>query len=272
MLHLPFHLALALTLEGLRTWTIIDNVQYNFQKIYGYVDRLIGETPDINNLDEFSPQQGADIVSALNDTIQSFKFEMKAGTNYIDEALASLGRAWGDDPALLGNTTVPGVDGTPTKTEALQFYYAELVSLVQNEQFRANSLYVPDVQVKAANGSGVAQMDAYFAVFRMVFIYFFVCAGLILIFMAVFRRMSIGARDRYDEVMISMRMVVGLTLGFLALMGMMSQKVVQYIDSGVLLPTLMFALIFSKFCIFLRIRPRPPRSNIPPSTERMNCY
>jgi hypothetical protein len=247
MLHLPFHLSLALTLEGLRTWTIIDNVQYNFQKIYGYLDKAIGETPNVNNLDEFSAEQGSNIVRTLNDTIQSFKFEMKVGPNYIDKALKSLNMTWSDDPTILGNTTVPGVDGMPTKTQALQFYYTELVSLVQNEQFRANSLYVPDVQVKAANGSGVAQLDAYFAVFRMIFIYFFVSAGLLMIFMGVFRKMSIGARDRYDEIMIGMRIVIGLTLGFLALMGMMSQQVVRYIDSGVLLPTLLFSLIVGKF-------------------------
>ena len=220
-------------------------MQYNFQKIYGYLDKVVGETPDVNNLDDFSSKQGSDIVNSLNDTINSFKFEMKAGSpNYIQKALTSLNMTWSDDPTILGNTTVPGVDGTPTKTEALKFYYTELVSLVQNEQFRANSLYVPDVQVKAANGSGTAQLDAYFAVFRMIFIYFFVCAGLIMIFTGVFRKMSIGARDRYDEIMIGMRIVIGLTLGFLALMGMMSQQVVKYIDSGVLLPTLLFSLIF----------------------------
>jgi hypothetical protein len=117
---------------------------------------------------------------------------------------------------------------------------------VQNEQFKSNSLVVPEVQIKAANGSGVAQMDAYFAIFKMIFIYFFICTALIMILLGVFRSMSIGERDKVDRSLIMFRVGMGVFLGLLGLMGLMDDRITSYINSGALLPTLLFVLILGK--------------------------
>jgi len=237
MLHLPFHLCLALTLEGLRTWTVIANVQYNFQKVYGYVDKVIGETPDVFRLEEFNSTTGAQIVSTLNDTVKSFGFDESSSWDYMQTALTKLKLAWQDDPATIG---------AQTKGEVLKFYFTELVSLFQNEQFVANSLVVPESQILAAKGSGVAKMDAYFAVFKMIFIYFFVCTAFVMFLLGIFRSMSIGPRDKFDKVMISVRMAMGLFLGLMGLMALMDEHITSYIQSGVLLPTLLFVLVFGE--------------------------
>ena len=252
MLHLPFHLFLALTLEGLRTWTIIANVQYNFKKIYGYVDEVIGQTPDVFRLQELNATTGDAIVDTLNKTIVSFGFDKASTWSYMQTALTKLRLGWEDDAATISAgvpaaAMVAGSDGSNNKSAVLQFYFTELVSLVQNEQFVANSLVVPDVQVKAAKGSGVAQMEAYFAVFKMIFIYFFTSTAFVIFILGVFRSMSIGPRDKYDSIMIGVRMAMGLLLGMLGLLATMDQNITNYINSNVLLPTLLFALIFSKF-------------------------
>jgi hypothetical protein len=237
MLHLPFHLSLALTLEGLRTWTIIANVQYNFQKVYGYLDKVIGDTPDVFRVEEFNATTGAKIVSTLNDTVKTFGFDKSSSWGSMQTALTKLDLAWNDDPATIG---------AQSKSEVLNFYFTEFVSLFQNEQFVANSLVVPDIQVKAAKGSGVAKMEAYFAVFKMIFIYFFVCTAFVMFLLGTFRSMSIGPRDKFDRVMISVRMAMGLLLGLLGLMALMDEHITNYINSGVLLPTLLFVLLFGK--------------------------
>lgn len=245
MLHLPFHLCLALTLEGLRTWTIIANVQYNFKKIYGYLDKVIGNTPDVYRLGELSPDTGAKIVSTLNDTVNSFGFDDSTSWDSIQTVLSKLRLAWQNDAATIG-AGVPG-GGAQDKSAVLRFYFDEFVSLFQNEQFIANNLLVPEIQVQAANGSGAAQMEAYFAVFKMIFIYFFVCTAFVLILLGVFRSMSIGPRDKIDRILIIVRIVMGVFLGLLGLMALMDEHITSYINSGVLLPTLLFVLIFGKF-------------------------
>jgi hypothetical protein len=237
MLHLPFHLSLALTLEGLRTWTVIANVQYNFNKVYGYIEKVIGETPDVFRLEEFNATTGADIVDSLNSTAKAFKFDKSASWDYMQTALTKMDLAWQDDPATIG---------TQSKADVLRHYFTEFVSLFQNEQFVSNSMVVPSAKVDAADGSGVAKMDAYFVVFKMVFIYFFVCTALVMIVLGVFRRMTLAVRDRYDNVMITVRMAMGLLLGLLALMALMDDRISSYINSGVLLPTLLFVLLFGK--------------------------
>jgi hypothetical protein len=237
MLHLPFHLSLALTLEGLRTWTVIANVQYNFKKVYGYIEKVIGETPDVFRLDEFNATTGAEIVDSLNSTAKTFKFDKSASWDYMQTALTQMKLAWQDDPATIG---------PKTKSDVLKFYFTEFVSLFQNEQFVSNSMVVPSVQVKAAKGSGVAKMEAYFAVFKMIFIYFFICTGLVMIILGVFRRMTLTVRDKYDHVMITVRMAMGVFLALLALMALMDDRITSYINSGVLLPTFLFVLIFGE--------------------------
>jgi hypothetical protein len=248
MLHLPFHLCLALTLEGLRTWTIIANVQYNYKKVYGYIDKVIGQTPEVYNLDEFNSTTGDKIVKTLNDTIISFGFEKSATWGLMQKALTQMQLGWRDDNATI-STLVPGSNGTASKSATLQFYFTELASLVQNEQFVANSLVVPDVQIKAANGSGVAKMEAYFAVFKMIFMYFFVCTAFVVFVLGLFRAMSIGSRDKYDKIMITVRMAMGIFLGVLGFLVVMDKHFTNYINSNVLLPTLLFALLFSKFIL-----------------------
>jgi hypothetical protein len=245
MLHLPFHLSLALTLEGLRTWAVIANVQYNFKKVYGYIDKVIGETPDVFRLEEFNATTGDEIVNTLNDTIKSFGFDDSASWASMQTALTKLRLGWQDDPAVIG-TSVPGA-GAQNRSGILKFYFTEFVSLVQNEQFVANSLVVPEIQVKAANASGVAKMEAYFAIFKMIFIYFFVCTAIVMFILGVFRSMSIGPRDKYDRMMITVRMAMGLLLGLLGLLALMNEHFTSYINSGVLLPTLLFVLTFGEF-------------------------
>jgi hypothetical protein len=235
MLHLPFHLSLALTLEGLRTWTIIANVQYNFDKVYGYIDKVIGQTPDVYRLDQFNATTGSEIVNTLNDTIKSFGFDDSSSWPYMQNALTKLNLSWADDPSTIGSQT---------KGEVLKFWYTELASLVQNEQFVANSLVVPEVQVEAAKGSGVAQMDAYLEVFKMIFIYWFFCTAFVMILLGVFRAMSIGLQDKFDKIMINLRILFGFMLGLLGLLSYIGAHITSYIDSGVLLPTLLFVLLF----------------------------
>ena len=244
MLHLPFHLCLALTLEGLRTWTIISNVQYNFKKIYGYIDQVIGQTPNVFRLEELDSSTGDKIVKTLNETVKSFGLDKSDSWSSMQKALTNLSLGWADDMTVL-KEKVPGADAQ-NKSGILQFYFTEFVSLVQNEQFASNSLVVPEVQLKAAKGSGVAEMQAYLAIFEMIFIYFFICTSFVMIILGVFRSMSIGPSDKYDKVMITVRMTTGLLLGALAFLALMNDNVTNYINSGVLLPTLLFVLIFGE--------------------------
>lgn len=239
MLHLPFHLSLALTLEALRTWAIISNVQYNFKKIYGYIDKIIGQTPNVFRLEEFNATSGAQIVDYFNETATSLGFDKSASWDEMQTALAKLRLGWADDPTVINA-------GAHNKSSVLKFYFNEFVSLLQNEQFVANNLVVPEVQLKAAKGSGVAQMDAYFAIFKMIFIYFFVATAFVIFILGVFRSMSIGPRDRHDNVMIGVRMGMGLFLALLGLLALMNEHITKYIDSGLLLPTFLFCLIFGK--------------------------
>lgn len=245
MLHLPFHLCLALTLEGLRTWTIVANVQYNFKKVYGYIDSVVDQTFNVYRMEELNATTGNNIISTLNSTILSFGFDKSDSWGYMQTALTKMRLSWQNDATTI-NAPVPGIHDNSNKTAVLEFYFNEFVSLFQNEQFKANGLVVPDVQIKAAKGSGIVQLQAYFSVFRMIFIYFFVCTSVVVFSLGFFRSMSIGPRDRYDTVMIAVKMIMGLLLGLLSLLGLMDNNITKYMHSNVLLLTLLFVLLFGK--------------------------
>lgn len=246
MLHLPFHLSLALTLEGLRTWTIIANVQYNFKKVSGIMAGVMQTTPDVFRMSEFNATTGNTIVKSINKTITDFGFDVTDSWPSMQYALNKMNLAWQDDNTTL-TTAVPSLM-PQTKNSVLKFYFEELIALVQNEQFTANNLVIPAVQLKAAKGNGIAEMQAYFEVFKIIFIYFFACTAVVMICLGVFRRISIGPLDLYDNIMICVRIGMGLLLGLLGLIATVDTNITNYINSGVLLPTLFFVLIFGMFC------------------------
>jgi hypothetical protein len=216
-------------------------VQYNFYlKFYSYIDKVIGKSFDISQLNQFNATVGTKIVKTLNDSVSSFGFEELPSWAKMQNALIKLNLTWSNDPSTIGNQN---------KSDILAFWYTELASLVQSEQFISNELVVPDAQIEKA--SGIAHMNAYQDVFKMIFVYFFFCTALVMILLGVFRAMSIGLQDNLDMVMINVRVVLGLLLWLLGLLSLVGETVTGYIDSGFLLPTLLFVLVFGKFSYYV---------------------
>ena len=66
-----------------------------------FVDKVIGETPDVFRLGELAPEKGAQVVTALNNTVKDFGFDESASWPSMQVALTKLNLTWNNDAATL---------------------------------------------------------------------------------------------------------------------------------------------------------------------------
>ncbi|MCJ1380883.1 hypothetical protein MMC17_003992 [Xylographa soralifera] len=209
--HFPFHLAVLLTVEGISQFSV-------WRKV---VDLIL---PYVNSMENYpSNIHGADLAVYFNNTIQAL-YSRFSGSTVEQPDLGAYFNVFSDPTTSLDQRIAAGYNIT----------YAGIVFVCENFEIE------PPESDSAGDTGPEQDFEGIYDSYIVVFIYFFVAAGLTLIFLALLFFLGRHERVRGDHLLMVVRVLVGLGLSFLALMALPSNltgDIGSYISSAWMLPT-----------------------------------
>jgi hypothetical protein len=203
-LHFPFHMALVLLMEGtnqLVSWRHITEYMYN---VFGSIFDIFGE---IAYTGEFPAQSvivdafNLTMTAVLNNTFFSFTDDE---LNYIHDGY----------DILAGTNGTSITYASPEYITTMKDVFIHLLQIV----FTGYSFEPPEIE----EGADAAEIyDKFFGVFNLIFVYFFVSAGVVLMSFGVLTWVTLkekgnGSRSRY--IGITANLLLGLALALLSIM------------------------------------------------------
>ena len=209
--HFPFHLAVLLTVEGISQFSV-------WRKV---VDLML---PFVSSMENYpSTDQGTNLAVYFNDTVQAL-YGRFSGSTIEQPDLAAYFDVFSNTTTSLDQRIAAGYNIT----------YAGIIFICKNFEIEP-----PQSDLAVAAGPEQDFKEIYDS-YIVVFIYFFVAAGLTLIFLALLFFLGRHERVRGDHVLMIVRILVGLGLSVLALMALPSNltgDIGSYISSAWMLPT-----------------------------------
>jgi hypothetical protein len=229
LLHFPFHVGLVLLIEGASKFILVHHVFAQITSFWNAV--AIAES---ENLD------GQLLADCLNATITSF--------NLGDSGIGSMVLLSGITQDLLkivqNNATVmSGDDYSDTVRDLNIRIQVALYSRLGIESIDPGNSLDKDV-------------DTISSFFEAVYIYFFIGAGSVMLFFALFKWLGYsGSRNWRFYISIVTRALVGIAL--MSLTATLAKEHVQsnYTSSSMVLPTVLLSLIFGKSISFFLSSP-----------------
>ena len=209
--HFPFHLAVLLTVEGISQFSV-------WRKV---IDLML---PYVNSMENYpSNIHGANLAAYFNNTIQAL-YSRLPGSNVEQPDLGAYLGVFGDPTTSLDQRIAAGFNIT----------YAGILYVCENFEIE------PPENDSAGDAGPMQEFAEIYDSYIVVFIYFFVAAGLTLVFLALLFFLGRHERVRGDHLLMVIRVLVGLGLSFLALMALPSNltgDIDSYISSAWMLPT-----------------------------------
>ncbi|OCK80277.1 hypothetical protein K432DRAFT_434855 [Lepidopterella palustris CBS 459.81] len=236
--HFPLHIALVLVLEGTSnfiTW------RQAVQGINAAIDNLQTDILDYKN-GNFTT--AAEFIHALNDTAWNNAFyyvpkgiDVSSSLTEVNNAFAVISNVW--------NETASGSAQNNTASDEFTQSLEDIVFALANTILESLSIEAPEPKVKdgAALPTPAEQTQSLFNVFNLVFIYFFVAAGITLIVMGFLAMLSDPPKKRGDYFRGVPYFVVGIGICLLSLMNF-TDAISNYAPSPWVLPTLCLSLFF----------------------------
>lgn len=224
-LHFPLHITLVLVLEGVSNFVVWRQAVQGLQAVLS--DLTLDFSQTYNTSAEFVDQVN---FTAWNDVFNYVPkgIDFTDALNEVNSALVEVANAW-------NNTSEEAVNAGDNALNNIIFALANTV-------LESLSIEAPKSKVKdGVKPSPEDQTSKLFGVFNLVFIYFFVTAGLTLIIMGVLAWLSEKPKKLGDYVRSSANFVVGLGLCLLSLMSF-SEAEGNFAFSSWVLPTLCLSL------------------------------
>ena len=239
MLHFPFHVCVLLVVEGISqiaVWTKVNDVWV--PQYYAIVDQIYNRS---------APLVNGSYALITNPNLQAvsdyYNFNL---TNLFPDPLYYPV----DITENLGNLT------TYNTTDPLyQDAASKIVYDVINYIFLNFDIKVP----KSADQSEAGQTAAFFVIFQTVYLYLFMCAGFLLLFLATLFWLGKRRKTRGEFLSIALRIVIGIGISLLAVLYAPSLRnnsldaFDTFFSSSWMLPTIVFAYLFGKFSPILGI-------------------
>merc|ERR1712225_169038 len=232
ILHYPFHLSLALVLEGQVLRTQISNVRARSIRLFAPASTILLSTTT-------SPSTK---VAQLNTTFHSILTSIRYKDFFpVEEIEAAFNETY---TAILERNTT-----------ALSSSLDSVITLIYNGLLADEGIQISDRTTQDIASSdtqsepgddtiGTLTSDAYTLLFGVSYIYYLVCAGMVLIMFGVFRWLVLVRKDVFDKVAIAWRGVLGVLLCGLTLLVVQESGdlVSSYTSSGWFLATFLLAL------------------------------
>lgn len=230
-IHFPFHLALVLFMEGMAQFII-------WHKMVKVADLFLSKVNSMTIFEDITNQNIADLTETLNSTISSiFELYIPPNASTIAEVEETL-------------TAISYGYTTSNKTSFLA-KIDDLAATVVHSIFESYAFEPPELKAGSPTPSTpTEELDRDLSVIALVFVYFFVAAGITLILMGVLNFLTLrrecftkkGLKHPGLIVRFSSYLVVGLGTALLAIMVNFSAGA-RLADSAWLLPTVTLAII-----------------------------
>lgn len=228
--HFPYHLALALVLEGLRVWALIEYVNSLATQLFNMLDAI--------NLTAGSPaDDAAQFNSSVRSILQSSSILTSDQVDGFNNNINAVTQAFADSA---NNITI-------------DYLYGELLTSIYNAILEENGLEVsPSASEHASSVSNSSTTTtsadvtfaAYNAIFGLSFGYYLITAGVVLFMLAIFRWLMLKRKDVFDYCAMTLRVILGLFMCLLSLFLIQSSGALisRFADSGLFLPTFLLVL------------------------------
>ena len=219
--HFPFHISLVLLMEGTArfiTWhnaiELVDLIIFHFDDIYSS-----------SNDTAFLASKFFDFSTSLLKTVEADAAKYNV-TQYIYDLRAEL--QWDTEAAY---EAVDGIFGTLISATLKYF------KIQASEKYESQTHKDPTVKPDALR-------DLYnvLKVYDLVFVYFFVAAGLTLVMMAMLIALAQKRKCAGDYAAILLRLVVGIGLGMVSIVAVSAAAQQKYLYSAWMLPTVLLGL------------------------------
>ncbi|KAL1306849.1 hypothetical protein AAFC00_005504 [Neodothiora populina] len=229
LLHYPFHLALALALEGERFWLLAEDVFHQAKKILNYINAyiILDGTPDVQ-------------AASFNATARALLDKMFQG-NYQNTII---------NVDINTITSAISANNKSIIDNALDSLTSTIyILLLEANNINNGDLASIDINGSDLDGAAVELGDvttvAYSSLFGVAFVYSLVTAGIVLISFGVFRLLILRHVDVFDWICVGVRIVTGVAICLLSLMILQPSGtlIYGYAGSGMMLPTSLFALL-----------------------------
>ena len=248
ILHLPYHVSILLLVEGVSQLSV-------WRKLMDYWDMLLNQMIDLPFPE--TVEEIPEAVQRVNETLQEFFLifdenlgKLKFDPPYIDDGLTYLGELWNATFTEAANGTAV-VEGTSVNvTDQIGDQLSNLFAAGAN--FAAESFGVePPEGAHASDGTTADYLTTLInTTFNTIFIYMFICAGLSLILTSILFFFGKRHKVRGDYLNIFFRIMMGLGLALLSIMGTSNRYDYQwsysvYASSAWALPTvtIVFAVV-----------------------------
>ncbi|KAH7336705.1 bacterial low temperature requirement A protein-domain-containing protein [Rhexocercosporidium sp. MPI-PUGE-AT-0058] len=229
MLHYPFHLALALVLEGQVVWTQIANVGARAVRLFAPATAIL-----------ISNDSAAVQVQKLNETFYSILNDIKYKNFFPLQEIQDSFNATYTAVLAQNDTSI-----SSTLDSVVTLIYNGLLADAGIQINDKTTREIANTSTQRGNRTvGTLTSDAYSQLFGVSFIYYLVTAGIALIMLGVFRWLVLLRKDVFDRLAIGIRMLLGLLLCMLSLLVVQRRGdlVNKYTGSGWFLATFLLAL------------------------------
>lgn len=229
--HLPFHLSLALFFEGVK----------QFLKWWSCVERMY-QIENLITTTGAHVQNGtipADWVKAVNGTIQGV-FQDYRNNSATQDSVSSAAQEHRINEALTAIVKVPNWNATD-----LNRSFDDLIISIELYIFEQYAFNLPP---DLAGLTAEQQADHHAEALAIVFVYCLVTAGASLILLGVLMLLASRWGTRGQQMMVAVRVVVGVALALLTLLTTNNDLMANYFRSPWILPTIMLSLGLGTRC------------------------
>lgn len=217
--HFPFHISLVLLMEGTArfiTWRnaieVVDRLILRFDEIYSSSNDTLVLAADFSDFSK-------DLLKSVEADVSKFNV-----TQYINDLAAES--KWDSDPAYVA---VEGIFGTLINAT---FKYFK-IQASKKDLSTKDSAVKPDPLTDLLNA---------LKVYDLVFVYFFIAAGLTLILMAVLIALAKKGKCAGDYAAILLRLVVGCGLAMISIVKASTAAQQKFLYSAWMLPSVLLGL------------------------------
>jgi low temperature requirement protein LtrA len=219
--HFPFHICILLVVEGFGALTI-------WRKVIDWLRICADAVSDLPGPADNSTEAWEQFASQINDTLTS----LLPGIN-LSESLETLAQSNGDESAL----------------EDFNLGLTGQVASYLSSAF--------DVEIEGKGGvelDGVDSLLAVFNAYSTIVLYFFICAGLTLVMLAILFLLNKRYKTRLEYISVTVRFLIGVGISLLSIMYATQDKSMtfdNYFQSAWMAPTVVLAYGLSKLASIL---------------------